>query len=326
MTNALLLVLSAGLIAAGIALILRDVQRKGREAFLVRADRGRAGPDAEVTVAHLVSDPAPARGAAVPVAASDRAPEAALQWAALEPVIAAAVDQVNAVLLGAGVAIGAPGEATRSMMNRGFGSYRRILIGGESIAWLRLELGADGRLQASVKAHKDDLAVVNASSFAIAHGLDVVHASDLLSECLKPAASFAMRAANGASTEQWASETAWKEIDATVVAALRAANGALAQAGARLVPLTLPIWAEDVRRHRMTVTVEVMGADVARMHIERTGEEIEVAVGLPDARLAELGRRERTRLRGLTTHALAELIAGCAWPAIAHFRDAQHSV
>jgi hypothetical protein len=27
---------------------------------------------------------------------------------------------------------------------------------------------------------------------------------------------------------------------------------------------------------------------------------------------------------GLTTHALAELIAGSTWPAIAHFREVQH--
>ena len=51
-------------------------------------------------------------------------------------------------------------------------------------------------------------------------------------------------------------------------------------------------------------------------------EEIEVAVGLPDALLAGLGRRQRSAVQGLTTHALAELIVGCAWPAITHFREA----
>jgi hypothetical protein len=57
------------------------------------------------------------------------------------------------------------------------------------------------------------------------------------------------------------------------------------------------------------------------MLIERTREEIEVAVGLADARLAGLGRRQRSAVQGLTTHTLAELIVGCAWPAIAHFRE-----
>jgi hypothetical protein len=48
---------------------------------------------------------------------------------------------------------------------------------------------------------------------------------------------------------------------------------------------------------------------------------MEVAVGLPDARLAHLARRQRVPVAGLTTHALAELIAGSAWPAIAHTRE-----
>ena len=135
-----------------------------------------------------------------------------------------------------------------------------------------------------------------------------------------------MQAASGGNTERWASEMAWKAIDPVVVAALQAANGALAQAGARFVPVAPPAWAPDVRRHRMTISVEVFDKDVARMHVERIAEEIEIAVGVPDARLANLGRRQRVALQGMTTHALAELIAGCAWPAIAHFREQQHPV
>ncbi len=61
------------------------------------------------------------------------------------------------------------------------------------------------------------------------------------------------------------------------------------------------------------------------MLVERIGDEIEIAVGVPDARLADLGRRQRLAVKGLTTHALAELIASSAWPAIAHFREVQPS-
>jgi hypothetical protein len=177
---------------------------------------------------------------------------------------------------------------------------------------------------AGVKAHKDDFAAVNASSAVPAHGLDVARASDLLSECLKPAASLAVRAANGIDTEQWASETAWKAIDPVVTAALQAANGALAQAGARFIPLSAPTWLPDLRRHGLGIAVEVSNTEIARMRIERIAEEIEVAVAMPEPRLADLGRRQRTPVRGLTTHALAELIAACSWPAIAHFREVQH--
>lgn len=53
------------------------------------------------------------------------------------------------------------------------------------------------------------------------------------------------------------------------------------------------------------------------MHIERIGDDIEIAVGVPDARLIDLGRRKRVPIAGLTTLALAELMAVCAWPAIA---------
>ena len=323
-TTALLLLLSAALIVAGVALIWRDVYRKGREAFLVRADPTGAHPQAEVTVARHAPEPAPAFPAADPPADAGHPQETAAQWAALQPVIAAAIEQVNAVLAGAGVAVGAAGKPSWSMMGRGYGVHRRVLVGGESLAWLRLELAADGQLQAGVKAHKDDFAAINAASAVPAHGLNIVRASDLLSECLKPAASLAVRAANGVDTEQWASETAWKAIDPVVAAALQAANGALAQAGARFIPLGAPTWLPDVRRHTLGVAVEVSNTEVARMHIERIGEEIEVAVGLPEPRLADLGRRQRIPVRGLTTHALAELIAACTWPAIAHFREAQH--
>jgi hypothetical protein len=321
-TTALLLLLSVALIVAGVALIWRDVYRKGREAFLVRADPTGAHPQAEVTVAR--SEPAPEFSAAAPPAAGGYPAGTAGQWAALEPVIAAAIEQVNAVLAGAGVAVGPAGKPSWSMFGRGYGSYRRLLVGGESLAWLRLELAADGQLQASVKAHKDDFAAINASSAVPAHGVDIARASDLLSECLKPAASLAVRAANGVDTEQWASEAAWKAINPVIAAALQAANGALAQAGARFIPLGAPTWLADLRRHRLGIAVEVSNMEVARMHIERIAEEIEVAVGVPDARLSDLARRQRIPVKGLTTHALAELIAACTWPAIAHFREAQH--
>jgi hypothetical protein len=326
-TTALLLSLSAAMILAGVGLIWRDVRRGGRAAFLVRGDPTAAHPDAEVTVARRAPESAADRhGArASPPPDAGHAPEAAAQWEELQPVIARAVAQVNAVLAGAGVVIGGAGEPSWSM-SRGYGVYRRLLISGESLAWLRVELDAEGRLQAGVKAHKEEHAGINATSAAGAGRIDVASASDLLSECLKPAASFAMRTANGVSTERWASETAWKEVDAVVVAALHAASGALAQADARFVPLGASAWAEEVRRHRLTVGVEVFATEVARMLIERVGDEIEVAVGVPDVRLVALGRRDRVRVRGLTTHALAEVIAGCSWPAIAHFREVQHPV
>lgn len=327
MTSTLLLLLSAVLIVAGVGLIWRDVRKRQRDAFVLRRDsetRAEPDPDLEVSISRRPTDPVTAAARKLPLPDAASSADAAARWAALQPILGEAVQQVNAVLAGAGVSIGAPGEPSWSM-SRGYGAYRRILVGGESLAWLRLELGPSGQLSAGIKAHKEELAAINASSSVPAETLNTARASDLLSECLKPAASLAVQAAGGGNAERWASETAWKAIDPVVAAALQAANGALAQAGARFAAVAKPAWLPDVRRHRLAIAVEVFGQDVARMHIDRIGEEIEVAVGLADAGLAHLGRRERVALQGVTTHALAELIASCAWPAIAHFREMQPS-
>ena len=331
MGTTLLLLLSGVLIVAGMGLIWRDVHKRRRDTFVVQRDAPAvAGYDPDLEITTVARAEAGALGAdagtrAIPLPDGTNSADAAARWATLQPVLGEAVQQVNAVLAGAGVSLAAPGQPSWSM-HRGYGAYRRVLVDGESLAWLRLELDAEGKLHAGVKAHKEDLAAINANASVAAQGLSTARASDLLSECLKPAASFAVQAASGGNTERWASEMAWKAVDPVVASALLAANGALAQAGAHFSMVALPAWVPEARRHRMTVAVEVFDREVARMLVERIGEEIEIAVGVPDARLADLGRRERLAIKGLTTHALAELIAGSAWPAIAHFREAQPSV
>ena len=354
MTTMLLLLLSGALIGTGISLVWRDLHNKRRDAFVLsrdpKADPG-SEPDIEITVSRSaasvpISKPAPVEAPALRrslssqllriarggVPAADEAPKedalpppdaarpsaTAQQWAALQPVVSTAVEQVNAVLTGAGVAIGTPGEPSWGE-NKAYGSDRRIVVGGQSLAWLRLECTAGGRLFAAVKAHEDSLAEINSDASAPAAGLSIGRVSDLLSECLKPAAGYAVRTKGD--VEQMASEAAWKEIEAVVIAALKAGNGALSQAGVRLLPLAPPAWDEELKHHRMAVAVQVFGNDIARMHIDRLDQEIEVAVGLPDAHLASLGRRERIPVADLTMHTLAELIAGCAWPAIARYQE-----
>jgi hypothetical protein len=223
------------------------------------------------------------------------------------------------VLAAADLLIGTPGDPSWSYKNRGYGDYRRLLLSGESLGWLRLELCADDRLRASVKAHKDDRSAINATAEVAARGLTAARASELFARCLQPATGFAASARNDRDEE--ASREAWQSIDPVVASALKATNGALAQAGAQLIALAPPAWEQDLRRHRMTLCVEVNGDDVARMHIERLPHEMEVAVGVRDPQFLELGRRRRIPVDGMTIHGLAELIASCAWPAIARFRD-----
>ena len=243
------------------------------------------------------------------------------QWSALQPAIATGVARTNALLHPIRLSIGPAGEPAWSYKNRGYGAHRRLLMGGESVAWLRLELLAEGPLCAHVKAHREDRACLNASADMSPGGLDGERAGALLLQCLEPAAAYAARDAQA--SEETASKQAWASVDGVVAAALSATNGALAQTGARLTELAPAAWERDLGHHRMALLVEVNGDDVARMHIERLPHELEVAVGVREPQLAALGRRRRIPVDGMTIHALAELIASCAWPAIARFKETQ---
>jgi len=242
------------------------------------------------------------------------------QWSALQPAIGAAIVRSNALIAPLRLFIGPAGEPSWSYKNRGYGAHRRLLMEGESVAWLRLELLAAGPLRANVKAHREDRAFINASADIPALGLDGEHLSALLAQSLQPVATYAARQLEA--SEEEARKRAWQSVDGMIAAALSATNGALAQAGARLIELAPAAREPDLHPHRLALSVEVHGDDVALMHIERLPHELEVAVGLPEPQLAALGRRRRIPVSGMTVHALAELIASCAWPAIARFKDA----
>jgi hypothetical protein len=350
MTTGIILVLSGMLIGAGFALVWRDIRRSRRQAFLSEHDTARvAEADVEITVARperlsksglsaktiasaigasllfgrKLGEPAPSEPARV----LDENAQAAVMadWAALHEPLEAGVDTINALLQQAQISIGQPGESAWSYKNHGYGVYRRILIGEESVAWLRLELAADNRLNARVKAHKDDRAEINATAQTEATNLTAKRAGDLLADCLKPLAAYVAKTQGPAAPPDQASAKAWEAIDGVVAAALSATNGALSQAGARLVPLDAPAWHAEVNGHRLPLAIEVYGKDVARMHIDHRGAEVEVAVGVPDALFINLGRRRRIAVADLATHPLAEVIADCAWPVISRSRDSRRS-
>jgi hypothetical protein len=356
MTTALILLVSGVLIGAGISLVLRDSRGKRRRAFVSEPE---ARPDAEAEVEIKVSyeekpaskpAPKPAEGtsppaaqpgaaarpapadpkptvplppvrAAMPLRQATQGPSLEQEWTSLQPTIAGGVDQVNAVLAPVHLSVSPSGEPSWSYKNRGYGAYRRVLLQGESVAWLRLELAAEGKLNATIKAHKEERSDINSASDAPTRGLTPAKAADLLSRCLRPAAAYAVRQQPGRDGAEEASRRAWESVDGVVTAALQATNGALAQAGARLSPLAPASWEGELRRHRMTLSIQVNGDDVARMHIERHPHEMEVAVGVREPHLVDLGRRRRVPIEGMTIHTLAELMASCAWPAIARFRE-----
>ncbi len=339
----LILVLSGILIGAGFAIVWRDIRRSRRQAFLSDHDGARlAEADVEITIAPPVravtaKSIASAIGASLfgrkasegsapeQTAVPEEAQEAVVaQWLALQGPLEAGVDKINGLLQQAQISIAPPGDNTWSYKNHGYGAYRRILIGEESVAWLRLELGANSVLHARVKAHRDEHAEINAASHAPAKELEVTRAGDLLAECLKPLAAHVGKT-QGVVPATPPSAKVWEEIDAVVSAALAATNGALAQAGARLVALDAPAWQQDVNGYRLPLAIEVYGKDVARMHIDHRGNEIEVSVGVPDALFINLGRRRRIPVDGLAVHPLAEVIADCAWPVISRSRDSRRS-
>ena len=328
MTSALLLVLSGILIGAGVSLLLGDALRGVAGRFA----RTKAPPAsaAAITAEEVESAVAPAeapRSQPVAAPAQPALPGASLAqrrserhepdrlWGVLEPALDAGVASVNALLAPQRLALGPASAADWSYRRRGYGAYRRLLHGHDSIAWLRLELSVEGRLHASLKAHRDDRAAINAATDAGIEGFNAERAADLLLACLRPAADTA-RADDGRAA---ARGQPWQDADGVLGSALKATNGALAQVSARIVPLAQP--PEPAHPRRMALRVEVDGNDVARMHIERLNHEMEVAVGVPEARHTDHARRRRLPLEGMTIHGLAELIAGCAWPAIAHYRD-----
>lgn len=333
MTTAIILMVSGALIGAGLTIMLRDMRRSRRRAFVsVREAPVASESDIEITISRPDTEhearvqapqaaPPPLPRDPLPPPVDSAVAPLERQWSALQEAIAASVEWINARLAPARLAVGEPGEPAWSYKNRGYGGYRRLLLGGDSVAWVRLELAADGRLHATVKAHKDDLAVLNARADAPGEGLDAARIGNLLLQCLQPAIDHVVPKAPGRTDEQAASEQAWNSVDALVASALSASNGALSQAGARLHPVAPAAWEPELHRHRMTLRVEVNGREIARMLIDRLPHEMEVAVGMRDAQLADLGRRRRLPVEGLTIHALAELIAGCAWPAIARFRE-----
>src|SRR5262245_32546908 len=86
------------------------------------------------------------------------------QWSQLQSAIATGIARTNALVAPMRLCIGPAGEPAWSYKHRGYGAHRRLLIGEESVAWLRLELLAEGQLRAHVKAHREDRASLNASA------------------------------------------------------------------------------------------------------------------------------------------------------------------
>jgi hypothetical protein len=228
-----------------------------------------------------------------------------------------AVNRVNSALAPVKARIGDLGEVGWSLDNAGFGGYRRIWIEGRSTAWLRTELDHDGRLQLRLRAHKDEQATLNASAFVGPTPLAAPAIADALAAVMKPTAQYAAWIVPRNQANLEAAERGWNEVASAVKEALALANAALAEAEAKLHPRGEAAWDVTAERHRLFVDVMVAAEAVAMLHIDRIGTSIEIAVGVPDPRRIELGRRAQIPVLGLAVLPLAEALASAAWPAIA---------
>jgi hypothetical protein len=252
-----------------------------------------------------------------------RLPEIERNWSALQACIDEGIGKISRVLAPIGLVIAAPGDPVWRLGNKGFGVYRRLLVAGESIGWLRIELAADNQLHFAVRAHREHQALLNSSAKATALGMTSSRASDLLAECLKPAAMYAAWMGPKQAAERRSSEDVWGATEPTIQAAIQMASAAVKEAGARLLPLGTAAWDPELRVHRLAVSVEADGAAAARIVLTRSASELEIAVDVPDTSLTDLGRRCRIEVAGITAAALAELIATSVSPAIAHARRTQ---
>ena len=278
-----------------------------------------------------------------------RLPALEKHWPRLKSEIDAAVASVNQTMAPLALSIAVPGEATWSLHNQGYGDYRRVFIDGESIAWLRLEIGADLRITCRLRAHDAEHYAVNRDCSAPARrtaGQLVQSLTEVLAAVFEYAVwrhSHILRndTASAPAPDQptpapppslvaepppartttapltrQPPRTAASPAAVLVDAAITLVNKAFADAGAQLLP------SED-QRGRTTLdaarslSIIAHGHSVGLMLIEPRADRIDISVGVADLANIQAARRQSQPMAGLTVHALAEAIATNAWPAIA---------
>ena len=338
---------SVALIALGLGLLIREGLSDGLKSRSVAAqqrasDRSEknAGQSQETTAGSPPSGAANANLApsverlqaivagaetetAHSVPAASRAPAVESQWPHLKPEIEQAVASINRLMQPVALSIAGSGASTWSLHNRGFGDYRRILIDGRSIAWLRMELSSDAGLAFKLRSHEAADAGLNRTSFATAP-FSATRLANTLAECLAPAAEYSAtrRTGRAAATPMVASvaSVAPNPVPRLLDEALILVNGAFQEVDARLIPARAPQRREPIGAADRALSIDVAGGAVGLMLIEpRTGQ-IDISVGVADLANFAAARRDVLLLHSLTAHSLAEKIATCAWPAIAAAR------
>lgn len=246
-----------------------------------------------------------------------RWPSVESRWLTLEPDIDQVVARLNALLAPVGLQIGPAGEAGWSFKNRGFGSYRRVVIAGRSVAWLRGELNQTTPITFKVRAHNVEHALLNASGSVALDALSPLGLLEAMSKAMRPAAEYAAWQKPKAAADADAGSDAWSEVASVSMQALSLAGSALRDTGADLSETAPPGWDAATGRQRWPLGIRVGGNLVGIMYIDLVRRALEVAVTVTDRARGELGRRQRVDIDGMDAHKLAEAMATCAWPVVA---------
>lgn len=244
-----------------------------------------------------------------------RWPSVEKRWPSLSVEIDAATVELNALLSAVDMQLGPSGETGWSFKNRGYGTFRRVLLGGRSVAWLRCELTHAGQVTFKTRAHVVEQALLNTSAVIPIDGAKSRTILDGLSKALRPSAEYAAWIKPKQNAEAQAGSEAWTEVAAVATQALGVASAALREAGAELSEHSPAAWDAAAGRQRWPLAVRVGGNLVARVDVDLVRRSLEVSVDNPDR--GDLARRRRVDTLGLTPHALAEAIAACAWPTVA---------
>lgn len=244
------------------------------------------------------------------------------RWPAVEtrwPTVGAEIDtaaaDLNTLLVAVDMQLGPAGETGWSFKNRGYGSFRRVLLGGRSVAWLRCELTHSGQITFKTRAHTVEQALLNASAAMPADGARARTILDGLSKAVRPSAEFAAWIKPKQTAEAQAGSDAWSEVASVATQALAIAGTALREAGADVAEQAPPSWDATTGRQRWPLSIRVGGNLIGRVDVDLVRRALDVSVDNPDR--SDLARRRRVDTLGLTPHALAEAIASCAWPTVA---------
>jgi hypothetical protein len=114
---------------------------------------------------------------------ANRFPAMEALWPRLAPEIELAIKSLTTGMLPPALSVDRPGEPTWSLHNRGFGDYRRVRIGGESVAWLRLELTSEMGITVQLRAHDASRVAFNRDQ-GVTRPLVASRIAPMLAECL----------------------------------------------------------------------------------------------------------------------------------------------